>query len=120
MYGYYLQIMFGFVLSKYQELTYDVYVYPPEAIVIAWIIACISISMIPIVAIIVFVRALMREKDFVRVSKQSNLQVTQHAAQCSYWSLLFFQNELMIEIYSNSLVRAIGIILHMKFSQNTN
>ena len=27
-----------------------------------------------------------------------------------------FQNELMVEIYSKSLVRAIGKVLHMKFS----
>ena len=30
------------------------------------------------------------------------------------------QNELMVEIYSKSLVRAIGKMLCMKFSQNTN
>ena len=30
------------------------------------------------------------------------------------------QNELMVEIYSKSLVRAIGKILHMKLDYNTN
>ena len=32
----------------------------------------------------------------------------------------FFQTELMVEICSESLVRAIGKILLMKFSKNTN
>ena len=30
------------------------------------------------------------------------------------------QTELMVEVYSNSLVRAIGKVFLMKFSQNTN
>ena len=32
----------------------------------------------------------------------------------------FFQTELMVEIHSKSLVRAIGKVLLMKFSENTN
>ena len=31
-----------------------------------------------------------------------------------------FLNELMVEIYSKNLVRAIGKVLLMKFSHNTN
>ena len=31
-----------------------------------------------------------------------------------------FHNELMVEIYSKSLVRAVGKVLVMKFSQNIN
>ena len=31
-----------------------------------------------------------------------------------------FQNELMVEIYSKSLVRAISKVLRMKLSWNTN
>ena len=38
---------------------------------------------------------------------------TQHSGQIS-------QNEVMVEIYSNSLVGAIGKVLRMEFSQNTN
>ena len=42
------------------------------------------------------------------------LKRTQHAAELSYW--LINQNELMVEIYSKSLVRAIGKVLLMPFS----
>ena len=32
----------------------------------------------------------------------------------------YFQSELMVEIYFKSLVRALGKVLCMKFSENTN
>ena len=43
------------------------------------------------------------------------LKVTQHTA---YWSSrsIFFQNELMVEIYSKGLVRAIAKVLLMNLS----
>ena len=44
----------------------------------------------------------------------SILKGTQQAAQ---W-VNISQNELMVEIYSKSLVRAIGKVLLIKFSQN--
>ena len=44
---------------------------------------------------------------------------TQQAAQWSYGSI-FVQTELMVEICSESLVRAIGKVLLMQFNQNTN
>ena len=47
-------------------------------------------------------------------------KVTQHAALLVIW-VIFFQNELMVELYSESLVRAIGgKVLLMKFGKNTN
>ena len=44
---------------------------------------------------------------------------THHTAKWSYRSK-YFQTDLIVEIYSKSLVRATGKVLHMKFSQNTN
>ena len=41
---------------------------------------------------------------------------TQHSGHTGH----FFQNELMVEIYSKSLVRTIGKVLLMKFSLNIN
>ena len=40
--------------------------------------------------------------------------VAQHAAQWSYGTI-FFQTELMVEICSKSLVRAMGQVLLIKF-----
>ena len=42
----------------------------------------------------------------------SNMIPTQHTASKSF----IFQNELMVDIYSKSLARAIGKVLLMKFS----
>ena len=46
-------------------------------------------------------------------SRSQWVKVTQHAARWSYGSILF---KLMVDIYSKSLVRAIGKVLLMKFS----
>ena len=43
-----------------------------------------------------------------------------HITQQSGHIGLFFQTEIMVEIYSKSLVRAIGKVLLTKFSKNTN
>ena len=43
------------------------------------------------------------------------LKGNQHAAQWSY-SVNIFINELIVEIYSNSLIRVIGKVLLMEFS----
>ena len=50
--------MFGMCIYSYSELTYNrVYVYPRWAIVFGWMLACSSVTFIPIVAIWKFVRA---------------------------------------------------------------
>ena len=64
----------------------------------------------------------MKSKDTIMRQEQHiyNPMLKGHNTQYSGHMGQFCQNELMVEIYSKGLVRAIGKVSLMKLSQNTN
>ena len=57
-YFVYFQVIFGLCINSYSELTWNgVYEYPRWAILIGWLVASISVIMIPLVVVIQLTRA---------------------------------------------------------------